>query len=888
MKKFTLFFSALLFSMMSFAGVVTFDADADKGNAGTDSNNAAAYTITKGGVTVEVSSGILGTYNNEMHYRIYKNQTLKITSTAGNITSVEFTCTANGDTKYGPGCFTVDGGDYTYAEAVGTWTGSATEITFTAATNQVRASQIVVTIDGEVGETPEQPETPEEPETPVTPENPEGVITCAEAVAICEATGETATTETYTIRGYVTEIKEAYTDQYKNVSCWMADEKGGGQVFLAFRVKPINAADQAVKVNDYIEVKGALVNYYGNTPETTAGGSMTIITAGEGGETPEEPETPVTPENPEGVITCAEAVAICEATGETATTETYTIRGYVTEIKEAYTDQYKNVSCWMADEKGGGQVFLAFRVKPINAADQAVKVNDYIEVKGALVNYYGNTPETTAGGSMTIITAGEGGETPEEPETPVTPETPEGAIVFDADVDQGNAGTDSNNAAAYEVEKNGVTMTVSSGILGTFNNEVHYRIYKNQTLTLTSTVGNIVKVEFTCTADGDTKYGPGGFTVTEGEYGHTGGAVGTWTGSASEIVFSASVNQVRASQVVVTIEGGATPDTDVVNVTDMQYADAYYMEEDGVAYWDIQMYNVDEATEEIVVPIVLLGVEAKSKTALNGTYDMFDAFYGDSIDVDTYDLFGIAMDAETVGTLTIKNVNEEGDYSFVGSFVGEDGKTYKINTVANVYAEDDATEEVIELKEEGTDEPGDDPVTPPTPPTTDGAVTFDADVDQGNAGTDSNNAAAYTITKSGVTMEVSSGILGTYNNEMHYRVYKNQTLTLTSTVGKIVKVEFTCTANDAEKYGPGCFTVDGGDYTYAGPVGTWTGSADAIVFTASSNQVRATQVVVTLASTGTGVEDVVTVEVPVKVIENGQLMIIRGENVYNVLGAQVK
>ena len=42
------------------------------------------------------------------------------------------------------------------------------------------------------------------------------------------------------------------------------------------------------------------------------------------------------------------------------------------------------------------------------------------------------------------------------------------------------------------------------------------------------------------------------------------------------------------------------------------------------------------------------------------------------------------------------------------------------------------------------------------------------------------------------------------------------------------------------------------------------------------------------ASAGTGVEDVVTIEVPVKVIENGQLMIIRGENVYNVLGAQVK
>ena len=168
-----------------------------------------------------------------------------------------------------------------------------------------------------------------------------------------------------------------------------------------------------------------------------------------------------------------------------------------------------------------------------------------------------------------------------------------------------------------------------------------------------------------------------------------------------------------------------------------------------------------------------------------------------------------------------------------------------------------------------------------------GVVTFDADADKGNAGTDSNNAAAYTITKGGVTVEVSSGILGTYNNEMHYRVYKNQTLTLISTVGKIVKVEFTCTANDAEKYGPGCFKVEGGDYTYSGAVGTWTGDAATITFTASTNQVRATQIVVTLAS-ATAVDNVTVGATPVKVIENGQLMIIRGEKVYNVLGAQVK
>ena len=130
--------------------------------------------------------------------------------------------------------------------------------------------------------------------------------------------------------------------------------------------------------------------------------------------------------------------------------------------------------------------------------------------------------------------------------------------------------------------------------------------------------------------------------------------------------------------------------------------------------------------------------------------------------------------------------------------------------------------------------------------TPEGAIVFDADVDKGNAGLDSNNATSYTITKDGVTITVSSGILGTYNNETHYRIYKNQTLTVTSTVGNVKKVSFTCTANNDAKYGPGCFTASPGDYTYSGANGTWTGDAAEVVFTASSNQVRASQIVVEL------------------------------------------
>jgi hypothetical protein len=316
---------------------------------------------------------------------------------------------------------------------------------------------------------------------------------------------------------------------------------------------------------------------------------------------------------------------------------------------------------------------------------------------------------------------------------------------------------------------------------------------------------------------------------------------------------------------------------EVVNVTGLQYADAYYYEEEGVGYYEIDLYkDSDPETEEYYVyPELYLAVEAKSKTALNGTYELLYAGLWTSVN-DSVEI------GDAVGTVTIKNKDDNNNYSFVGSYVGTDGKTYKFNQVVKVLSVYDADNEEIELKEETETPP-----TPPTPPT-DGAIVFDADVDKGNAGTDSNNATAYTVSKSGVTLEVSSGILGTYNNEMHYRIYKNQTLTVTSTVGNIAKIEFTCTANGDEKYGPGCFTVDGEyEYTYSGAVGTWTGDAASVTFAASANQVRATQIVVTLAGT-TDVENVVVGQTPTKIIQSGQVLIIRGENIYNILGTQVK
>lgn len=107
------------------------------------------------------------------------------------------------------------------------------------------------------------------------------------------------------------------------------------------------------------------------------------------------------------ILTCVEAVALCT---NPATPGQHIIRGYVTEMIEAYNDQYKNITFWMADTPDGGQVLQAFRVKPVSAVEQSLKVGDFVEVIGSLILYTNkdgvSTPEVNAGGSVKLITPG--------------------------------------------------------------------------------------------------------------------------------------------------------------------------------------------------------------------------------------------------------------------------------------------------------------------------------------------------------------------------------------------------------------------------------------------------------------------------------------------------
>ena len=126
-------------SSLSFAQkTVIFEAGKDKGTG---------LTIEKEGVTITLSAGMV----DESHsYRLYKDATTTITSSAANITNVAFVCNTY---KIGGKSFLGDGFDATMegltisTDKVNvTWTGDKNSVVFNTPKHQVRVKKITVTL----------------------------------------------------------------------------------------------------------------------------------------------------------------------------------------------------------------------------------------------------------------------------------------------------------------------------------------------------------------------------------------------------------------------------------------------------------------------------------------------------------------------------------------------------------------------------------------------------------------------------------------------------------------------------------------------------------------------------------------------------------------------
>lgn len=239
----------------------------------------------------------------------------------------------------------------------------------------------------------------------------------AAAIKKCQETGETATTEQYYVKGIVKAVDDSGVAQYGNITLDLVDVAGSSEVFKAFQIYDLGnkkfTAQGTVKEGDVVIVKGKLVNYKNNTPETTGKGEAFIYSLN--GKTDGGSEPQVTPGAPAGTGTAADpfnvaaAIKKCQETGETATAEQYYVKGIVESVNSTGVDQYGNISINMVDVAGSSEVFMAFQVNSINgekftsATASGIKKGDVVVVKGNLVNYKGNTPETTGKGAGCVI-----------------------------------------------------------------------------------------------------------------------------------------------------------------------------------------------------------------------------------------------------------------------------------------------------------------------------------------------------------------------------------------------------------------------------------------------------------------------------------------------------
>ena len=390
-----------------------------------------------------------------------------------------------------------------------------------------------------------------------------------------------------------------------------------------------------------------------------------------------------------------------------------------------------------------------------------------------------------------------------------------------------------NPATDTSFPKDGITLSVSDG---TLTNGSDYRVYKGQTLTITSNVGDMTNIAFTYSS---ASYDGGGWASS-----YTPNA-STWTSPTT------SGEQARITQIVVTVGSGGgtsysnyslvcgtpcsnTPTMSFTNETVNQTtSDASYTQTVNISGKGSGQTVTYSSSDETVATVnnsgvvTLLGkVGSTTITAsvlADGDYCAASASYtinvtAAPIDVTLYYNGTSASLTNQTNPYTLPTGSPyntamcSGDWTFVGWY----GSTYSKSTTAPTC--------ITQLTASGSAY-----AVYTTTETSGGGsgstVTLDATTDT-------------SFPKDGITLTTSNGDLATGTD---YRIYKGATLTITSSVGDISSIKFTFS---------GSYNGGGWATSYTPNSSTWT--SPACTSGNSGKQARITQIVVTIGSGGGG------------------------------------
>lgn len=242
-------------------------------------------------------------------------------------------------------------------------------------------------------------------------------ITCAEAVELCNALADNASSaETYAVTGYITDV---FGEPSRNQqSFWIADTKDGGKVFNAFYANLPEGVEKFV-VGSKVTITGKLLKYVkadGTVTPEIKNADVTIHEVGGGDETPDQPieGTPAGTGVENDPYNVAGALAYIQnlPADEKPEALVYT-KGVISEVVKLGTSG--SIQFKMHDKNVNNSLLVFYCNNLGNVPFSALtdlKAGDEVVVCGKVVNFKGNTPEYAPGAYLVSLngkTEGEGG-----------------------------------------------------------------------------------------------------------------------------------------------------------------------------------------------------------------------------------------------------------------------------------------------------------------------------------------------------------------------------------------------------------------------------------------------------------------------------------------------
>ena len=255
----------------------------------------------------------------------------------------------------------------------------------------------------------------------------------AAAVKYIDEGGDAATNKY--VKGKVVSVDAgSYDSNYGSLKYYISDD---GTTKNQFRVyngyagpnRTKFSGEDALKAGDEVVICGSLTIVNGTKEFTT--GNYVVCLNGQpigGGDTPTTGEAKGTGTEADPFNSVAAQNYTAALAANQTTEQEFYIKGKIQKIDTQFAAQYGNASVHIADD-ANSQQFYIFRTyyfggEKWKEGDGLLKEGDEIVVCAKLVNYMGNTPETSQGGKLISVngkTSIEGGS--EKPDTPSTGDT---------------------------------------------------------------------------------------------------------------------------------------------------------------------------------------------------------------------------------------------------------------------------------------------------------------------------------------------------------------------------------------------------------------------------------------------------------------------------------